>query len=99
MSTAVLQASLSALFVKFPIAYISAATSGQSLAGIFAAVAQITVLLINASPTKSTFLYFVFADITVLLSLLGYLYIRKTVSRYFFALQIFSFYYARNFIT
>ncbi|XP_065201666.1 equilibrative nucleoside transporter 2 [Planococcus citri] len=78
LSTAVLQASLSALFIKFPTAYISAATSGQSLAGIFAAVAQITVLLINASPTKSTFLYFVFADITILLSLLGYLYIRKT---------------------
>lgn len=81
VATAMQQAALCSIIVKFPLSYISAFSSGMSLGGIFAAVALILTLIINSTPTKSTFLYFVFADITVLASFLGYLFIRQIVSK------------------
>lgn len=77
VATAMQQAALCSIIVKFPLSYISAFSSGMSLGGIFAAVALILTLIINSTPTKSTFLYFIFADITVLASFLGYLFIRQ----------------------
>ncbi|XKL64840.1 hypothetical protein PGB90_004926 [Kerria lacca] len=83
ISTGLLQAALCGILMKFPLSYISAFSSGQSLAGILAAVALIFTsaensFFENSSPIISTFSYFLIADILILISIFGYLTIRRT---------------------
>lgn len=75
-----LNAALSGVIMRFPVAYITAFSSGQSFAGIFAAVAVLLTLLVDSSPTKSTFVYFIFADVTIAASFFGFFAIQQSVS-------------------
>ncbi|KAJ1527212.1 hypothetical protein ONE63_008739 [Megalurothrips usitatus] len=79
MASAVLTGGLFGMLGKFSAAYISAASSGQSLGGIFAAMAEIASLWLGVSPQLSAFVYFMVANCFLLLSILCYLVLIKGV--------------------
>lgn len=90
--SAILQASVWGVASKFPSKYIAAATSGQALGGIFAALVSIASLAVSASSTTSALIYFIIAVVTVLTGLIFYKILSLTVSKkncYF----VFSFYF------
>ncbi|KAK3915159.1 Equilibrative nucleoside transporter 3 [Frankliniella fusca] len=76
---AVLTGGLFGMLGKFSPAYISAASSGQSLGGIFAAVAEIVSLWLGASPQLSAFVYFMVANVFLVLSIVFYLVLIRAV--------------------
>ena len=49
------------------------------LGGIFAALANIMSIAVGASPTQSAFIYFLAADVTLLISFVLYLALSSTV--------------------
>ena len=49
------------------------------LGGIFAALANIMSVAVGASPTQSAFIYFLAADVTLLISFVLYLALSSTV--------------------
>lgn len=65
---------------KFSASYISAASSGQSLGGIFAALAEILSLWLGASPQLSAFVYFMVANVFLVVSIVCYLVLIRAVS-------------------
>jgi equilibrative nucleoside transporter 1/2/3 len=64
---------------KFSSQYITAVVSGQSLGGIFAALAEIASLCFGASSAISAFVYFMVASVMLLLSLAAYLTLSHSV--------------------
>lgn len=60
--------------------YMSATVSGQALGGIVAALAQILALWQGASSVHSAFVYFLIADLFIVISLVLYTLLVKTVS-------------------
>lgn len=62
--------------------YMTVTVSGQALGGIVAAFAQILALWWGASSIHSAFVYFLFADIFILFSLVLYSILVKTVSTF-----------------
>lgn len=79
MASAVLTGGLFGMLGKFSAAYISAASSGQSLGGVFAALAAIVSLRLGASPEHSAFVYFMVADVFLVLSIVCYLVLIRAV--------------------
>ncbi|XP_049939857.1 equilibrative nucleoside transporter 3 [Schistocerca serialis cubense] len=79
IASAVLQGGLFGIVAKFPSRYITAVVSGQALGGIFAALAEIVSLCIGATPVNSAFVYFMIADGTLILSLIAYLVLSRSV--------------------
>ena len=77
----VFQGGICGLAGKFPGAYMNAFVSGQALGGIFASVASIGSTALGASATKSAFLFFMAADVTLISSLALYLGLASSVSR------------------
>lgn len=63
---------------KFPSEYINALISGQALGGIFASVANIISIALGASPVESAFIYFVAADITLIVSFGLYIFLSSS---------------------
>jgi len=70
------------LVTFFDSSYMTATVCGQALGGIVAALAQILALWWGASSVHSAFVYFLFADIFILLSLVLYAILVKTVGTF-----------------
>ncbi|KPJ15736.1 Equilibrative nucleoside transporter 1 [Papilio machaon] len=62
---------------KFSKEYMAAVVAGQSLGGIIAAIAQIISLAFKISPLHSALIYFIIADIVVIISLISYALLYK----------------------
>lgn len=78
-----MQGAVFSLVSFFDSSYMTVAVSGQALGGIVAALAQILSLWWGASSVHSAFVYFLFADLFIILSLVLYTILVKTVSTYF----------------
>lgn len=79
IASAVLTGGLFGMLGKFTPAYISAASSGQSLGGIFAALAEILSLWLGASPQLSAFVYFMVANVFLVVSIVCYMVLIRAV--------------------
>ena len=66
--SSVFQGGICGLAGKFPPGYIQAVISGQALGGIFASAANIGSIALGASAVESAFIYFLAADVTLLIS-------------------------------
>lgn len=73
---------------KFSPKYITAMSGGQALGGIFTALAEVCSLWIGASPVLSGLVYFIIGDIVLLLSLIAYIMLERSVS-YFECMQVY----------
>lgn len=60
---------------------------GQALGGIFAAIAEILSLAIGASSTHSAFVYFTIGNITIIISIILYIVLTKSI---FFKYHLFE---------
>ena len=67
---------------KFPSKYMNALISGQALGGIFAASANIVSIALGASPIDSAFIYFLVADITLVVALVLYMTLCSSVNSF-----------------
>lgn len=79
VASSIFQGGVCGLAGKFPSGYVNAVISGQALGGIFAAVANILSIALGASPTQSAFIYFLAADVTLVLSFGLYMALSSTV--------------------
>lgn len=77
--SSIFQGGVCGLAGKFPKGYVNAVISGQALGGIFAALANIISIALGASPTQSAFIYFLAADVTLILAFVMYLILCSTV--------------------
>lgn len=83
--TVVIMTAASAIFIgglvgiasRFSSEYMAAVVSGQSLGGIIAAIAQIISLAFKISPLHSALIYFIIADIMMIISLVSYVMLYK----------------------
>lgn len=82
VGSSIMQGAVFSLVSYFDSSYMCATVSGQALGGIVAALAQILALWWGASPIHSAFVYFLFADIFILISLVLYAFLVKTVCTY-----------------
>jgi len=80
-SAAFLQGSVAGLASIFPPQCMHAMVSGQAVSGLFATLAQLLSLAGNWKVIDSAFYYFLLADITIIIALVMYLLINKTVSK------------------
>lgn len=71
--SSIFQGGICGLAGKFPPGYIQAVISGQALGGIFASAANIGSIALGASPVQSAFIYFLAADVTLIISFALYL--------------------------
>lgn len=78
-----MQGAVFSLVSFFDNSYMTATISGQALGGIAAAIAQILALWWGASSVHSAFIYFLFANIFILISLILYTVLVKMVSIHF----------------
>ncbi|KDR21110.1 equilibrative nucleoside transporter 1 [Zootermopsis nevadensis] len=79
IASAILQGGLFGIVGKFSSRYITAVVSGQALGGIFAALAEIASLCFGASSATSAFVYFMVANVMLLLSLAAYIFLSHSV--------------------
>ncbi|KAL3266082.1 hypothetical protein HHI36_010268 [Cryptolaemus montrouzieri] len=77
--SAILSGSIFGIVGNFSAIYITAVNSGQSLGGIFAAIAEVICLAIGASSTHAAFVYFMIGSTTILLGIIGYLLMVNTI--------------------
>lgn len=84
------QANFAGLASLLPNTIMHIMVTGQAVSGMFAVFAQIIILLGNLSVIQSTFIYFTFACVVILFTLIIYLIANKTVS-FLFILPIFHF--------
>ncbi len=80
--SSIFQGGVCGLAGKFPDGYVNAVISGQALGGIFAALANIMSIAVGASPTQSAFIYFLAADVTLIISFVLYMILSSTVSTF-----------------
>lgn len=78
IASSIMQGALFGLVGQFPFKFIAASVSGQALGGVFASISCIISLYVAASPTASAFVYFIMADVSLLLALLAYFYLVRT---------------------
>lgn len=81
---AVFQGGLFGVAGMFPEKYMTAVVAGQALGGVFASGARIVSLSVGAQDANAAFIYFMIAVIVMILTLLAYLYMSKTVSTIIF---------------
>lgn len=79
VASAIFGGSLLGIVGRFPARYITAMSGGQALAGIFAALTEISSLWLGASPVVSALLYFVIGDAMLFFSLVSYIFLQKAV--------------------
>lgn len=79
VGSSIMQGAVFNLVTFFDSSYMTATVCGQALGGIVAALAQILALWWGASSVHSAFVYFLFADIFILFSLVLYAILVKTV--------------------
>ena len=79
VSSAILSGSVFGIVGRFSPKFITAAVGGQALGGIFAALAQIAALTLDASSTRSALVYFIVGDFMVILTLISYIILSRTV--------------------
>ena len=72
---------VSGLASQLPHKYMSAMMSGQALGGVFPAVCSIASIAIGASPRHSAFIYFLIANVTILVASLCYFVLTNCVSQ------------------
>ncbi|XP_017772160.1 PREDICTED: equilibrative nucleoside transporter 3 [Nicrophorus vespilloides] len=77
--SAILSGSIFGIIGKFSPKYITATVGGQALGGIFAAIAQIVSLAIGISSQFSAFVYFMIGNLMILVSLVSYVVLSRTV--------------------
>ncbi|CAG2114331.1 unnamed protein product [Medioppia subpectinata] len=77
-SAGILQSSVSGIAALFPAHCMQAMVTGQAVSGLFAAAAQVLALMGHWYVTNTAFYYFLMADITLVLSLIMYLYAKQT---------------------
>ncbi|KAK9885654.1 hypothetical protein WA026_012418 [Henosepilachna vigintioctopunctata] len=77
--SAILSGSIFGIVGNFSAIYITAVNSGQSLGGIFAAVAEVISLGLGASSTHAAFFYFIIGSATILMGIIGYLIMVNTI--------------------
>jgi len=75
-----MQGAVFSLVSFFDSDYMSATISGQALGGIVAALAQILALWQGVTSVHSAFVYFLIADFFIVISLVLYTLLVKTVS-------------------
>uniref|UniRef100_A0A2S2Q105 Equilibrative nucleoside transporter 3 n=1 Tax=Sipha flava TaxID=143950 RepID=A0A2S2Q105_9HEMI len=78
IGSSIMQGAVFSLVSFFDSYYMTATVSGQALGGIVAALAQILALWWGASSVHSAFVYFLFADLFILFSLVLYAILVKT---------------------
>ncbi|XP_064096774.1 equilibrative nucleoside transporter 1-like isoform X2 [Macrobrachium nipponense] len=78
MAVAVVQASSYGLAGMFPESCMSGLVSGQAISGIFSSVAMIVSLLVGGNDVISALIFFLVADVTLVLTIAGYIYLTKT---------------------
>lgn len=64
---------------KFSPLYITAVIGGQALGGIFAALAEIAALAIGASSTHAAMVYFIIANVTIVVAIICYVLLENSV--------------------
>lgn len=76
----------------FPEKYMTAVVAGQALGGVFASGARIVSLSLGAQDANAAFIYFMIAVLVMILTLLAYLYMSKTVSTitFFLFMEMFT---------
>lgn len=79
--SAVFQGSIVSTASVFPSNCMSAYVTGQSVAGIFAVFAQILALAGKFGPTTTALYYFVSADLVLIMTLVVFLALQKSVSQ------------------
>ncbi|KAK7073048.1 hypothetical protein SK128_005811 [Halocaridina rubra] len=77
-SVAVLQGSSYGLAGMFPASCMSGMISGQAVAGIFSSLAMIISLLVGGDDVTSALIFFVIADVFLVITIIGYIYLTKT---------------------
>ena len=78
MVASFIQANFAGLASLLPNQIMHLMVTGQAMSGLFAVAAQILTLAGNWSIVESTFVYFVFADLIILVTLLVYIVTTKT---------------------
>ncbi|GLV40017.1 Equilibrative nucleoside transporter 1 [Carabus blaptoides fortunei] len=79
IACAILAGSIFGIVGKFSPAYITAVISGQALGGIFTALVEILSLATGESSVHSAFLYFMVGNFLLILTLVLYIVLSKTV--------------------
>ncbi|KAK4886608.1 hypothetical protein RN001_002879 [Aquatica leii] len=79
VTSAILSGSIFGIIGKFSPKYITAVVSGQALGAIFTALVQIIALSFEVSSIFSAFIYFLVGDIIILIAIILYLILIKTV--------------------
>ncbi|KAL1122166.1 hypothetical protein AAG570_003571 [Ranatra chinensis] len=79
IASAILQSAVFGVVGRFPSRYIAGAVSGQALGGIMAAVAEIVSLWVGASPVLSALVYFIMADVFIVMAMGSYAFLATTV--------------------
>lgn len=74
---AVLQGSSYGLAGLFPASCMSGMLSGQAISGIFSSLARIISLLVGEEPVVSGLVFFVIADVFLVVSIVGYVYMTR----------------------
>ncbi|XP_050299613.1 equilibrative nucleoside transporter 3-like [Anthonomus grandis grandis] len=77
--SAVLSGSVFGIVGNFSPVYITAVIGGQALGGIFAALAEIVSLALGASSTHAALVYFIIGNVTIVISVVLYIVLTKTV--------------------
>ncbi|XP_068234827.1 equilibrative nucleoside transporter 1-like isoform X2 [Palaemon carinicauda] len=78
LAVAIVQASSYGLAGMFPESCMNGVVSGQAMSGVFSSLAMIISLLVGGSDVISAFIFFLVADVTLVLTIAGYIYLTKT---------------------
>ncbi|KAJ8979198.1 hypothetical protein NQ317_016833 [Molorchus minor] len=77
--SAIFSGSIFGVVGKFSPIYITAVIGGQALGGVFAALAEIVSLFIGASSTHAALVYFAIGNVTIIISIICYVVLVKSV--------------------
>lgn len=77
VSSAVMCGAIFGLAALFPLEYMTAIVSGQSLGGIISALIYILIVAFRATPTETAFIYFIIGTVLVLITIGCYIVLEK----------------------
>lgn len=95
-ATAILSGGLFGIAGLFPSEYMTAVVSGQALGGIFSALAEIVTLTFADDPKKSAFIFFMIGNVVLVICLILYIMMSKTVYFKYFTVERFNIAKARQ---